>query len=76
MKVQVHTTFTHDCGEFPEGFARPNRFVAGEEHEVPDDVGDYFIRAGWASLPGEDAVIPDPSKPVLVEPDSGTLGVN
>lgn len=70
MKVQIHIEFVHDCSDFPEGFDRPNRFVAGEEHDVPNDIADYFIRAGWASKPGEEPLKVDFSKPVLVQPDN------
>ena len=73
MVIQVHTQFRHDCQDFPEGFERPYTFAVGA-HTVPDDIGEYFIRAGWASLPDEEPVIPDPTKPVFVQPDNGVLG--
>jgi len=73
MVVQVHTEFRHDCSDFPLGLKRPGTFTPGE-HEVPDDVGDYFIRAGWASPPGGQVAKPDPSKPVLLLPANARLG--
>ncbi len=76
MIVEIHETFMHDCSGFPEGFARPNRFVKGEQHDVPDDIADYFKRAGWASEVGGQPVKPDPTKPVLVKPDNSNIGVS
>lgn len=76
-KIKIHTTFNHNSGddEFNwDGFDDHGRFVAGEEVDVPEGAADYFNRAGWASDPGEDPVQPDPSKPVLVNPDYSTLG--
>lgn len=73
MRVQIHHTFRHDCSSFPEGFARPGLFVNGTEHEVPDDVGDYFLRAGWASSPGEQPIKVDKTTPVYVDVRSSKL---
>lgn len=75
-KIKVHEQFTHDSSGFPEGFEQHNIYLAGVEYEVPDDVADYFIRTGWAALPGEEPVKPDPSKPVFVQPDSSGVGTN
>ena len=69
-KVRIHTTFVHDCSDWPEGFDAHNRFVEGELVNVPDDMADYFKRAGWAADDGEEPVKPDPTKPVLVKPSA------
>ena len=71
-KIQVHERFRHDCSDFPEEFDQPgNFFPGGGDQEdglylVPDEVADYFIRAGWASEPGQEAVKPPQGKPVFV----------
>ncbi len=69
MKIRVHTEFRHDCSDFPEGFNRPGTFSVGD-YEVPDEIGDYFIRAGWAAKRGKKPIKPDPYKPVFVKPDN------
>lgn len=80
MKIQAHSTFRHNCCLDPfEGWSDQfmtggsYTFEAGVEYEVPDQAADYFIRAGWASLPGEEPIKPDPAKPVTIVPDNGTL---
>lgn len=82
MLVQIHETFRHDCTDFPDEekyeqfrVTRPYQFRKGDEADVPDDVADYFIRAGWAATDGDEPVKPDKSKPVFVQPHNGTLGV-
>lgn len=79
MLVEIHTTFRHDCSGLPDEYAElkvttPYQFRAGDKVEVPDDLADYFIRAGWAAKPGEEPVKPDPGKPVFIQPDNGVLG--
>ena len=49
MKIEVHEKFMHDCSDWPEGFDRHTTFLPGVEYEVPDEAGNYFIRAGWAA---------------------------
>lgn len=47
----------------------PFPFSPGE-YDVPDQAADFFIRAGWASLPGQQPEVPDKTKPVFVQPDN------
>lgn len=75
-KVKIHTTFKHDCSDWPEGFDAHGRFVKGEEVNVPDDMADYFIRAGWAARPGEEPIKPDTTKPIFVQPHNSQIGVS
>lgn len=82
MKLQFHENCRHDCSDFPdeekyEKFkaTKPYAFRSGDIEEVPDDAGDYFIRAGWASEEGGTPVKPDPTKAVFVHAHSSKLGV-
>ena len=69
-KVRIHTTFVHDCSDWPEGFDAHNRFVEGELVNVPDDMADYFKRAGWEDEEGEEKVKKDQKKHVIVKRES------
>lgn len=80
MKIEIHETFRHDCTGLPDEYAElkvttPYQFRAGDVVDVPDDLADYFIRAGWAALEGEEPVKPDKGQAVFVQPHNSTLGV-
>lgn len=71
----------HDCSDFPDDpkyaifkASNPYIFRDGDVVDLPEKTADYFLRAGWAAKEGEQPIKPDRSKPVLVEPDNGTLG--
>ena len=66
-----------DFEDHPTGYTLPMHgvFVMGREYDVPEELADYFIRAGWAAKIGEEVVKPDPTKPVFVQPDSIKIGV-
>ena len=77
MLIEVAIDFRHNCINDPiDGWAEKYTtggsytFEAGTAHEVSDKAADYFIRAGWASKPGEQVVKPDPTKPVFIQPNS------
>lgn len=90
MIVKIHApegklgkVIKHDCSDFPDEpqyavfkSTTPYLFRDGDEVTLPDDVADYFIRAGWAAKEGEQPVKPDSTKPVLVKPDNSKLGVS
>lgn len=88
MLVKIHApegkfgkVIKHNCSDFPDDpkygpfkASTPYLFRDGDEVDLPDDVADYFIRAGWAAKDGEEPIKPDNSKPVLVKPANGKLG--
>lgn len=78
-KVQIHSDFRHDCTGWAEEYGDeyasfevsvPHPFRSGDEVDVPEPMADYFIRTGWAALPGEQPIKPKSNKPVFVQPDS------
>ncbi len=80
--LEIHENFSHDTSDFPETSPIAGRcpydFEKGTTKLVPDEVpkeiADYFIRAGWACYKGSEVVKPDHSKPVLVQPDKASSG--
>lgn len=76
MTVLVKMKFRHNCDDWPENFDRHITFIEGVEYEVPADVGQYFIDAGWCCKP-EDAdnwTPPEKNKVVLLDAHNGSLG--
>ena len=74
VTVVAYTDFRHDCSSFPDGFEHFPQFVQGREYVVPASIADYFIRAGWCAMPGEEPIKVDPNKQVLVNPESVSIG--
>lgn len=88
-EVQIHApegkngkVIQHDCSDFPDDpkygkfkLTRPHVFRDGDVVDLPDDVADYFCRAGWAAKVGADPVSPPAGRPVFVQPDNIRLSV-
>lgn len=56
MRIECKTTFLHDA----------ERFTAGDVRTVPDELGEYFCRLGWATAQdGATLVEPSPADTAL-----------
>lgn len=63
VKIECKTTFLHDR----------DRYEAGDIRAVDDELGRYFIKQGWAAIPGE-AAAPQTTDEVTLDVQKGRIG--
>ena len=76
IDIVAHEMFRHDCRacecEWPKQFLTGGSYVfeRGQTYTVPAKAAEFFIRAGWASKPGDKPIKPTAGETVVWVRDS------